>query len=80
MQLAKEITEIQDDTQFEKLELRGGVMDQEKLTPDRVDYFCHPDWVVGKRRQPPKRLWLPQVPTEEGLKATAAAYREKGWL
>lgn len=51
-----------------------------KLTPDRVDYFCHPDWVVGKRRQPPKRLWLPQVKTEEGLRETVAAYREKGWL
>ena len=51
-----------------------------KLTPDRVDYFCHPDWVVGKRRQPPKRLWLPQVKTEDGLRETVAAYREKGWL
>lgn len=51
-----------------------------KLTPDRVDYFCHPDWVVAKRKQPPKRLWLPQVPTEDGLKATVAAYRDKGWL
>ncbi|MES2173082.1 MAG: NAD(P)H-binding protein [Pseudomonadota bacterium] len=51
-----------------------------KLTPDRVDYFCHPDWVVAKRKQPPKRLWLPQVKTQDGLAATAAAYREKGWL
>lgn len=51
-----------------------------KLTPDRVDYFCHPDWVVAKRKQPPKRLWLPQVKTQDGLQATAAAYREKGWL
>lgn len=51
-----------------------------KLTPDRVDYFCHPDWVVGKRRQPPRRLWLPQVKTEDGLSATVAAYRLKGWL
>lgn len=51
-----------------------------KLTPDRVDYFCHPDWVVAKRKQPPKRLWMPQVPTEDGLRATVAAYREKGWL
>jgi uncharacterized protein YbjT (DUF2867 family) len=51
-----------------------------KLTPDRVDYFCHPDWVVAKRKQPPKRLWLPQVKTQDGLTATAAAYREKGWL
>ena len=51
-----------------------------KLTPDRVDYFCHPDWVVAKRKQPPKRLWLPQVKTQDGLAATVAAYREKGWL
>ncbi len=51
-----------------------------KLTPDRVDYFCHPDWVVAKRKQPPKRLWLPQVKTQDGLQATATAYREKGWL
>ncbi|CAM8671523.1 hypothetical protein sphantq_01019 [Sphingobium sp. AntQ-1] len=51
-----------------------------KLTPDRVDYFCHPDWVVAKRKQPPKRLWLPQVKTQDGLTATVAAYREKGWL
>lgn len=51
-----------------------------KLTPDRVDYFCHPDWVVGKRRQPPRRLWLPQVKTEDGLSATVAAYRLRGWL
>ncbi|MEC3949941.1 NAD-dependent epimerase/dehydratase family protein [Sphingobium sp. HWE2-09] len=51
-----------------------------KLTPDRVDYFCHPDWVVTKRKQPPKRLWLPQIRTEDGLKATVAAYRLKGWL
>ena len=51
-----------------------------KLTPDRVNYFCHPDWVVRQRQQPPKRLWMPQVPTGEGLKATVAAYRDKGWL
>ncbi|HKT77943.1 MAG TPA: NAD(P)H-binding protein [Sphingobium sp.] len=51
-----------------------------KLTPDRVSYFCHPDWVVNKRKQPPKKLWVPQVATEEGLKATAEAYRQKGWI
>ena len=51
-----------------------------KLTPDRVDYFCHPDWVVTPAMQPPRRLWMPQIPTEDGLKATVAAYREKGWL
>ena len=51
-----------------------------KLTPDRVDYFCHPDWVITPAMQPPRRLWMPQIPTEDGLKATVAAYREKGWL
>ena len=51
-----------------------------KLTQDRVSYFCHPDWVVTKRKQPPKALWQPQVATEEGLKATAEAYRVKGWI
>lgn len=51
-----------------------------KLTPDRVSYFCHPDWVVKKRKQPPKRLWTPEVATEDGLKATVEAYRRKGWL
>lgn len=51
-----------------------------KLTPDRVSYFCHPDWVVKKRKQPPKKLWVPKVTTEDGLKATTEAYRKKGWL
>lgn len=51
-----------------------------KLTPDRVSYFCHPDWVVTRRKQPPGRLWTPEIATEEGLRATAEAYRAKGWL
>ncbi|HEX2763381.1 MAG TPA: NAD-dependent epimerase/dehydratase family protein [Allosphingosinicella sp.] len=51
-----------------------------KLTPDRVSYFCHPDWVVAAERRPPKRLWTPQVKTSSGLKATADWYREQGWL
>ena len=51
-----------------------------KLTADRVGYMCHPDWVSSKRRQPPAARWAPQVDTREGLKATAAWYREEGWL
>lgn len=51
-----------------------------KLTPDRVNYFCHPDWVVKKRKQPPRKLWKPEVGTLRGLQATAQAYRAKGWL
>lgn len=51
-----------------------------KLTPDRVGYFCHPDWTVDPAKRPPPHLWLPQVGTRDGLKATAAAYRAAGWL
>ncbi|MCJ8158259.1 NAD(P)-dependent oxidoreductase [Sphingomonas sp. LaA6.9] len=51
-----------------------------KLTPDRVNYFSHPDWVIDPARRPPASLWEPQVNTRAGLKATAAWYRRKGWL
>lgn len=36
IELSKEIISIQKDTQYEKFELRGGVMDREQLTADRV--------------------------------------------
>lgn len=52
--------------------------DSAKLTPDRVRYFCHPDWVAEKR--PPAAIWTPKVPAAQGLKATADWYREAGWL
>ncbi len=51
-----------------------------KLTPDRVAYFCHADWVVDSSRRPPANLWVPQVETPAGLAATAAWYREQGLL
>lgn len=51
-----------------------------KLTQDRVGYMCHPDWRVGEGNQPPAEIWLPQVETRMGLHATAAWYREAGWL
>ena len=51
-----------------------------KLTPDRVNYFCHPDWAVVPERRPPPALWEPQIRTQSGLKATAEWYREQGWL
>lgn len=57
--------------------LRGGGA---KLTPDRVRYFCHPDWVAAPARQVPPGLWSPGIDAATGLKATAAAYRAKGWL
>ena len=51
-----------------------------KLTPDRVSYFCHPDWVASAERRPPPRLWQAQVRTATGLKQTADWYAAKGWL
>ena len=54
--------------------------DRAKLTPDRVSYMCHPDWVVTERARAPGRLWQPRIETRQGLKATAEWYREQGWL
>ncbi len=51
-----------------------------KLTPDRVAYFCHQDWVIDASKRPPANLWKPQVETDAGLTATAAWYRQQGLL
>ena len=49
-----------------------------KLTPDRVSYFCHPDWTSHAR--PPADVWMPQSDTREALAATAQWYRAQGLL
>lgn len=54
--------------------------DKAKLTLDRVGYMCHPDWTASEGHRPPAALWQPQVETRMGLHATAAWYREEGWL
>lgn len=54
--------------------------DKAKLTPDRVRYYCHPDWVVAAAARPPAGLWSPAVRTATGLKDTAEWYRAQGWL
>ena len=51
-----------------------------KLTPDRVNYFCHPDWVARAEHRPPPAFWTPEVRTATGLKETAEWYRTEGWL
>ncbi len=43
-------------------------------------YRCHPDWVCAKDKAPPAERWEPRIDTREGLKATAAWYRENRWL
>lgn len=49
-----------------------------KLTPDRVAYFCHQDWVSHAR--PPADVWEPQEDTPTALAATARWYREQRLL
>mgnify|MGYP002784674860 CR=1 FL=1 len=51
-----------------------------KLTPDRVGYMCHPNWVARSDRRVPEPVWQPQVAGEAGLQATADWYRRQGWL
>lgn len=51
-----------------------------KLTADRVEYLCHPDWVIDPAKRPPASVWQPQIETGKGLKDTATWYRRKGWL
>ena len=51
-----------------------------RLTLDRVGYMTHPDWVVSAEAAVPADLWTPKVRAAEGLKATAAWYREQKWL
>lgn len=57
--------------------LRGN---RAKLTADRVSYMCHPDWTVNPAHAVPASMWQPQIATRDGLKETAAWYREAGWL
>ena len=51
-----------------------------KLTPDRVRYMLHPDWVSGADRDVPGHLWRPAIATPEGLAQTARWYRSHSWL
>lgn len=54
--------------------------DRAKLTPDRVGYMSHPNWVARFDRKVPPGLWQPRIGGEEGLKATAEWYRREGWV
>lgn len=54
--------------------------DRAKLTPDRVGYMSHPNWVSRSDRRVPPGVWQPRITGEEGLKATAQWYAREGWL
>lgn len=57
--------------------LRG---EKARLTPDRVGYMAHPNWVARSDRAVSAHVWEPQIAGAEGLALTAAWYREQGWL
>ncbi|PZT88955.1 MAG: epimerase [Citromicrobium sp.] len=57
--------------------LRG---DKARLTPDRVGYMAHPNWVARFDRKVPQEVWTPRIESQEGLKSTVEWYREAGWL
>ena len=46
-----------------------------KLTPDRVRYMCHPDWVADEALRPPAAFWRPRIGIDEGFAEIAAAFR-----
>ena len=54
--------------------------DKAKLTPDRVGYMTHPDWVCRPERAVPPEIWQPRILAKEGFARTAAWYRREGWL
>jgi nucleoside-diphosphate-sugar epimerase len=51
-----------------------------KLTPDRIGYMVHPDWVCSPQQAVPAGVWQPRWETRNGLGATAEWYRKEGWL
>lgn len=51
-----------------------------KLTPDRVGYMVHPDWVSRRSLAVPDPIWRPEIATPDGLTRTAQWYRQQGWL
>ena len=51
-----------------------------KLTPDRVGYMTHPDWVCDIKKAPPISIWQAVWGGEAGLKMTAEWYKNEGWL
>lgn len=54
--------------------------DKAKLTPDRVGYMTHPNWVARSSMAVPADIWSPRIATQDGLRMTAEWYRQQGWL
>lgn len=56
---------------FDRL-MRGS---RAKLTPDRVAYMYHPDWVANPVMKPPGDFWTPEITADKGLAEAAAEFR-----
>ncbi|MEZ5680224.1 MAG: NAD(P)H-binding protein [Erythrobacter sp.] len=54
--------------------------DKARLTPDRVGYMAHPNWVARSSKKVPAAVWEPRIGGKEGLRATAEWYRARGDL
>lgn len=54
--------------------------DGAKLTPDRVGYMSHPNWVSRSAKRVPEAIWQPEISGEGGLATTAEWYRREKWL
>lgn len=57
--------------------LRGAAA---RLTPDRVGYLTHANWVARSAFGVPPQVWRPEIASAQGLALTAAWYRDNGWL
>ena len=51
-----------------------------RLTPDRVGYMVHPDWVASPALAVPPARWQPRIGARSGFADTARWYRQQGWL
>ena len=51
-----------------------------KLTVDRAGYMAHRDWTVRSAHKVPADVWSPRIELQDGMRATAAWYRERGWI
>lgn len=51
-----------------------------RLTPDRVGYMTHPDWVARPSAHIPPAIWQARISAPEGFRSTAQWYRANNWL
>lgn len=51
-----------------------------KLTQDRARYLAHRDWTARGGNAALAGIWTPKVALAEGIAATVADYRARGWI